>query len=362
MLLAYGKKCVYSGELVDPQSLHIDHVIPERLLDDRPALDRLLQQLQRTIDFDVRGFENLVVAKAARNLQKGGSEFDIGALHFFLNLAAEKKPLVEANLQKIRERQIKGMILLRIQQMLDAGRISTDDLAYLLAKPATEIFRLAEAMQLGDGTSVTAITKADLAELATRRVGLGGNADLDGVSLTNDAGVERVVRTCTEYRAALEAGFYALTTFAMTISAFFEHQCGLLSALEHATLPETSYVAEPRVGVADLRLLPIAMFPDIGEADGREEPDGVTYADKLETGELVVKNIGTNRLTAEFDGMGQHLIEAMRADFDGDGIEEILLFEYCYAVGGTLRFGGIRIVGRKSADGLLEAIDRHHCA
>jgi len=33
-----------------------------------------------------------------------------------------------------------------------------------------------------------------------------------------------------------------------------------------------------------------------------------------------------------------------------------LLFEYCYATHGTLGFGGIRILTRRSADGLFEGV------
>ncbi len=44
--------------------------------------------------------------------------------------------------------------------------------------------------------------------------------------------------------------------------------------------------------------------------------------------------------------MGQQLIEVARADLNGDGIEDILLFEYCYATHGTLGYGGVRILTR----------------
>lgn len=54
--------------------------------------------------------------------------------------------------------------------------------------------------------------------------------------------------------------------------------------------------------------------------------------------------------------MGQQLIEVARADFNNDGIEDILLFEYCYATHGTLGFGGIRILTRKTENGLFEIV------
>ncbi|WNC89121.1 hypothetical protein RI103_15715 [Paraburkholderia sp. FT54] len=52
--------------------------------------------------------------------------------------------------------------------------------------------------------------------------------------------------------------------------------------------------------------------------------------------------------------MGQQLIEVARADFNGDGIEDVLIFEYAWATGGTFGAGNIRILTRESADGLFE--------
>jgi hypothetical protein len=54
--------------------------------------------------------------------------------------------------------------------------------------------------------------------------------------------------------------------------------------------------------------------------------------------------------------MGQQLIEVARADFNGDGIEEILLFEYTWAIGGTFGAGGMRILTRKNEDALFEEV------
>ena len=57
---AYGRKCVYTGVLLDLHSMQIDHVIRESLLDDPPALERLKGSRGLPPDFDVLGFENLV--------------------------------------------------------------------------------------------------------------------------------------------------------------------------------------------------------------------------------------------------------------------------------------------------------------
>jgi hypothetical protein len=71
---------------------------------------------------------------------------------------------------------------------------------------------------------------------------------------------------------------------------------------------------------------------------------------------MIVKSVRQNSITVESNYMGQHIVEVARADFNGDGIEDILLFEYAWATGGTLGFGGIRIFTRKSSDGMFEEV------
>ena len=86
-----------------------------------------------------------------------------------------------------------------------------------------------------------------------------------------------------------------------------------------------------------------------------------TYQSKVNDGVLVVENACQNSLSIrEPNGMGQSLVEVVRADFNGDGIEDILLFEYCYATHGTLGYGGIRILTRKSIDGKFETVRTHY--
>ena len=117
----------------------------------------------------------------------------------------------------------------------------------------------------------------------------------------------------------------------------------------------TSHVAEPRAGLADLHLLPFSFFPEMG--DPHIDPalaKTLTYQQQVDAGVLRVRRVGTSVLCVENDHMGQSLVEGARADFDGDGIEDLLVFEYCYATHGTLGFGGVRLLSRKTADGLFE--------
>jgi hypothetical protein len=89
----------------------------------------------------------------------------------------------------------------------------------------------------------------------------------------------------------------------------------------------------------------------------RIQDTNATYQSKVDDGTLNIRRSRQNMICVEqSEGMGQQLIEVTRADFNNDGIEDILLFEYCYATHGTMGFGGVRVLTIKSAGGLLESI------
>jgi hypothetical protein len=75
---------------------------------------------------------------------------------------------------------------------------------------------------------------------------------------------------------------------------------------------------------------------------------------KVNDGSLVIKRVSQNLLIVESGGMGQQLIEVARADLNGDGFDDILLFEYCYATEGTLGFGGVKMITRLTPTGMFE--------
>ena len=219
-----------------------------------------------------------------------------------------------------------------------------------------EIFHLLESMRFADTVEIRAIAKADIDDLRSRPIRLGQNDHIDGVTLTKNSNEQVYVRTCKEYDTAIQSGYYALTNFDIKMSIFFEHQCGLLKSLQNATTPERSFISDPRAGIFDLQLIPFSLFPSLGD-ESQEDNLTTTYQHKVDDRTLAIRKLKQNTLCIEEkNGMGQQLIEVARADFNNDGIEDILLFEYCYATHGTLGFGGIRILTRKTENGLFEIV------
>ena len=226
-------------------------------------------------------------------------------------------------------------------------------------KPEELTFELSESIKFADGTEVKSITKANIEALRDLPIYSEKNDYIDGVTLINAKDEQIFVRTCREYEAALEQGCYpSLPNSNVKSSIRFDHNCGLLRVLQAATVSQESFISSPKVGVIDLELLPFSFFPSVDELERMEL--NATYQSKVIKDVLVVKMVRQNFLTiVEPHGMGQQLVEVVRADFNGDGIEDILLFEYCFATGGTLGFGGIRILTRKSTDGKFEEVELH---
>ena len=222
---------------------------------------------------------------------------------------------------------------------------------------ADVIFQLIESIRFADGTIVESIAKDEIDALRDLPVRLGENVGIDGVTLTKIR--DKVhVHTCREYDAALQRGYYPMSTFDITMSHFFKFPCGLLNALEKANLPEDRFISGAKVSIVNVELLPFEMFPgSLAEGSSWDERDlETTYQDKIDNQELAVTEKSQNVLDIEGFIMTQRLREIVRADFNSDGIEDVLVFEAHSVKQGTHRYAGIIVLTRKSMNGKFEVL------
>jgi hypothetical protein len=182
---------------------------------------------------------------------------------------------------------------------------------------------------------------------------MGGNP-IFSANFGDNSGIRMTVRTCREYRAALAAGFYALTTYDIKSEAFLKVANTLLAGAAMVRVPLISYVRNPHFGITDLDLLPLSVLPCVSLDDTRAVADmaGVSLADLLARGEIKILNVSSNEISLEWH-WGLMLREICRADFDGDGVEDILCECYLWAPEGTLGFGWTSILSRTSAEGMF---------
>ncbi len=350
----YGGKCAYTRNPLDMSSFHIDHVLPESLVDYPERLAQVKRDLGLEDTFDLNGYENLLPSGAGPNMQKSDAVFDTAHVHFFLGLAKSKQAAIEAELAKIARRRSSGKVLILLQQALESGKLKPAEVAEILEKYGEEpekIFHLLHGVDFGAPKLIEQIAAGELDALRDVPVAVA-----EGLELTHDSDGKRAVRTCREYEQAIKDGFYPMTTVDIKMATFFEHRAGLLNVLERSREPIRSFINQPRVGIVDLRLMPFTLFPS--PEFGSEPSLEATYQDKVDSEVLVIKSIAQNRLLVEEagGGFGQQMIEVSRADFNGDGIEDILLFEYDYATHGSFGAGTVRVLTRKSADGPFEEV------
>ena len=221
------------------------------------------------------------------------------------------------------------------------------------------IFHLREGIKFADGAEVKSIAKDEIDGLRDLPVSFGENQSIESVRLQKKKGDAIEVRTCREYDAALKLGYSPANNMERKLSSFFKYPCALLNALEIASVAEKSFITDAEVGIVNVELLPFSLFPHIGEYKSRQEfarDLQTTYQQKIETGALVVREKTEHVLEIEFEGLVQSLQEIVRADFNNDGIEDVLVDEAHWVTQGTYSSYGIIVLTRKSMTGKFEVV------
>jgi len=197
---------------------------------------------------------------------------------------------------------------------------------------------------------------AGLLELPVRN----GSAAPDngyGVEMTRTNNEKVMVYTCRQWKQALDEKAYSASTFDMAMESSLIRTCGLLFALQNAKLPLKSFVANPRVGLANLNLLPAEILSantDDQETE-KEHTRGLTVSKAVPRKDIT--KVSRNAFTLSYGGFRQSFWEGARADFNGDGIEDILVFTAGRAEGGTLGYSDYFILTRAGPSGPLKLIE-----
>src|SRR5205823_408438 len=120
------------------------------------------------------------------------------------------------------------------------------------------------------------------------------------------------------------------------------------------------FIDDPHVGLADVALLPATllfvtedMTSDGAFAGQRERLEGLSVGDLLARGESAVKDISSTSVSVEYAGGHTFMLELMRADFNGDGIQDLLIHRGCGPIGGTYRSGSVLAITRSSSEAMF---------
>lgn len=96
--VTHGEKCYMCKKAIDLQSMHIDHIIPESLLEKGDELNTILTDFGLSSDFGINSFENWMPSCAPCNLEKS-------------SLVFKPSPIIQIVLQKAINRADKAKVL-----------------------------------------------------------------------------------------------------------------------------------------------------------------------------------------------------------------------------------------------------------
>lgn len=358
---AHDKRCIYCRELISFTDLHIDHILPEELLDKPDELKRIKEEYDLNPKFSINSYYNWVPADSSCNLRKSKRRFSKNRAIFFLEIAESKYAQVNKLEETRKYREKKDKILISLALGFEQRLLSFDEVSTLLKdlEKNQSVFKILQELEFTEGALIDSIAKDEVDKLLALPVKLG-TPDMDGLELVDREGNTATVRNCREWHEAKEKGYFALTTFTMKMESYFNRICGLITAVAKATVADKSYITDSRVGVVNLNLIPVSVLPVMSDEHWDEiekvASSGITVQDWVEAGKVHIKSVSQYAIQLEYNGMGQHLWELMRADFNQDGVEDILLYRYSYAKSGTFGYGSTMILTRRGHSENFELI------
>jgi hypothetical protein len=186
------------------------------------------------------------------------------------------------------------------------------------------------------------------------------NGDTDpralyGVEMTTPSHKKFMVYTCEEWKKSRAAEDYSATTYDMAMEGYLIRTCGLLFEFQKGKLPVRSFIENPHIGLDNLDSLPAEMLSFIPEgSENGSRLRGFTVAQIVPR--KSIEEARKDELILSYGGLRQEFWEAARADFNGDGIEDILVFTSGRAEGGTMGYSDYFVLTRTSASGKLKII------
>ncbi|MGH9734958.1 MAG: hypothetical protein ACRD8A_10260 [Candidatus Acidiferrales bacterium] len=216
------------------------------------------------------------------------------------------------------------------------------------------VFKLETALEFKGRVVSGTIRKSEIPTLLNLPV---RNGDTDpehkyGVEMTTSDNKKVTAFTCREWLRARKRGEYSATTYDMAMESFLIHTCGLLYVLQGARPPMRSYVT--RATLADLNLLPAEMLASIPY----NVPDRLR---RMTVAQVVpsknIEKVTAGELRLSYGGFQQWFSEAGRADFNGDGVEDIFVLTGAQAEGGTMGVAGYLVLTRTSSSEPLQLIE-----
>jgi 5-methylcytosine-specific restriction endonuclease McrA len=356
---SYGNKCFYCTEPLDWEDLEIDHILPERLMQEPEALRKVLTEYGLDAGFEVNGLSNLVPCHSRCNSRKLGKVFTKNVVLYYLSLTTPKVPAIQKEIDKLEKRKDKGKLLSKLYSALATNLIDVKELDRIVeeAKRAdwsTKNVKIPLGVGFIDQVYDSFYLNSDVTALYDKPLLVGGA--FYSLTLRSEKDEEMEVSTLREWQDAVQKGYRTTDNASFKMSFVFRDLDELLKAITGAKMPKLSFVSEPWLNISDVNALSLKILPDVEHLLSGDILAGKSVGDLVNEGRLKVTTKSPVGISIEFAGFETSLTEQFRADFNGDGIEDIFVQGWGRAIGGTLGYGISGYLTRYSNTGLLDYI------
>jgi hypothetical protein len=294
----------------------------------------------------------------------------VGRLGIELAKAASVAPRVRALAAKYRAAESDTRLKFQIAAGLESGALTPLEVSRLASEVRAGVrhFPIRSVFSLFGDRSIRDVSREEHEAYLDAVVPLPDEMR-KGLRLVSSDGTERVVRTLREFEAAGRAGYFAYSTFEMDVAyQSFEHPLLLLKRLRTASIADVSFIDDPTVGLSDIALLPASLLfvtedvtSDPAFAGQRQKLEGKSIQDVVSAGDGRIASVASDQVAIEYDQGRTFMMEIMRADLNGDDVQDLLIHWGAGPIGGTFRMSRQVVLTRDSPDGMLELVrDEDH--
>lgn len=357
---AYNNICFFCGRPLDWSDLHIDHLLPEFLTAVPNIFKQLLVDYELPPEFEINDITNLVPSHSRCNLRKSNELFNKKTTLYYFSITTRTKAKINAEIDKLKRRKNKGLLLSKLQSALVTNVINKEDIKNLLFEAEENDWNLTKIklpipLQFIDEVFESFYLNSDISSLFDKKIEIGGGPHNE-LELVNDKDEKILVETLNDWIKATKAGYFAYTTYAIKMSADFSFFEDLIHALKNAKMPKVSFLSEPWLEISDLEYLSAGVLHDFEDNIQEYANKGLSIAELVKLGVVKINESGNFNISIEFSGMETSFVEIFRADFNNDGVEDIFVRGWTRAIGGTLGFGFTTIFTKYSTTHLIEEI------
>ena len=346
----YNFKCFYCRREINWDNLEIDHLIPEAIYSNGD-LKEIIEKYGLDDDFEVNGLYNLVPSHSGCNNRKSNALFEKETILFYLGLTKQKLQKIEKEIKKLEQNRKKSVIASKIKLSIELGLISSKEMEeYLFQAKEKEWFetpiKLENKVEFVDGFFDIFYKGYDCSELYDKNLLI--HSDKDYVLLINESGDKRKIRTLSEWRDLTEKDYFPATNTDIKLSFSFTYLDSLIESLSKAKMPRHSFLNDNITN--ELSKISVSVLP-LAPKYNHEVP--ISIQDWVDKGLIEVFGDEKRGLSLEYEGMSTYFREGFRADFSGKGFEEIFVWGWSNAIGGTLGYGFTDTFIRESEKELL---------